>query len=403
MKFRFLIALVAVVWASYVQAADWPRYHGPDNNGISKETGLLKEWPEGGPKVLWTQTLGQGYSSVAVAKGRVYTMFQNAEGQHVVAFDEKTGNQLWKFRTGPIWNDPNGKHGTRATPTVDGDRVYALDTNGEFVCLSADKGEKIYQQNILTMANAPNIKWGMAQSPFIVDDIVYFNPGGKGAAFMALEKKSGDVVWKSGDAIAGYSTPVRATIGGIDQLVFAAGKEIVGVQRSDGKILWSYPWETSYNVNAASPIVVGDMVFVSSGYKHGAILIKVDPAKRSADKVWENKTIQAHFGTPVLIDGYLYGYKEQDLTCVDFKTGQDKWVDEEAPGKGQITIADGLAYILGEEGEMILAELSPSGCKKISSMRISPSADRWAPLTIANGRLYMRDDKQIYCLDIKGK
>lgn len=408
MTYRFLFALLLLVCAVSTQAADWPRYHGPDNNGISKETGLLKSWPAGGPKIIWQKPIGFGYSSISVANGRVFTMFQDDENQYVVAFDEKTGEQLWKAPTGRKYIDPrnDGHDGPRCTPTVDGKFVYALDAHGEVVCLNFSDGKPVWHENILTLAGAKNIRWGMAQSPFIVGKMLILNPGGNGATYMALDKTNGKVIWKSGNGGAGYSTPVLAKIGGVEQLVFAAGQEVAGVSPKDGKVLWTFPFVNNSRVNAASPIVMDDMVFASSGYRRGSIMLKIDMsnAAQPVTKLWDNRNLECHFGTPILMDGMLYGYKQTDLTCVDFKTGQPKWVDTtEMPSKGQLTYADGLYYALGEAGEMALAKLTPQGIEKAGSMEISPGRERWAPLVVANGRLFMRDDKQIYCLDIKAK
>lgn len=409
MRYRRLLAMFAFMCAASTHAADWPRYHGPDNNGISKETGLLKSWPEGGPKILWQKPLGIGYSSISVARGRVYTMYQDAQKQYVACFDEKTGNELWKAPTGPIFDAYDNHDGPRCTPTVDGDFVYALDGNGELVCLRAADGKVKWQENILKMAGAPNISWGMAQSPFIVGDKLILNPGGRECEFVALNKNDGKIVWKSGGGTAGYSTPVLATIGGVEQLVFFSGRQIAGVRLTDGKVLWTWPWKTGADVNAASPIVLGDMVFVSSDYNKGATVIRIDLAQpQPASQVWFNHNLECHFNTPILMDGCLYGYKGNNtgvLKCLDFKTGAQKWSDDdgEMPNKGQLTWADGLYYILGQRGDMALARLTPQGFQKLGTMKISPGNERWAPLAIANGKLFMRDDKQIYCLDIKAK
>lgn len=402
-----LIALIAFVFIVSARAEDWPRYHGPDNNGISRETGLLKSWPAGGPVRLWTAPLGQGYSSISIAGGRVYTMFQDKANQFVVAFDEKTGKELWKQPIGPIYDANDSHDGPRATPTVDGDFVYAIGGNGELVCVRAADGKPVWQKNILKLAGSANITWGISQSAFIVGEMLFVNPGGNNnSAFMALSKKTGETIWKSGNGLEGYSTPVVSNAGGVEQVVFAAGKEVAGVRMKDGKVLWSFPWVTKYDVNAASPIAWEDMVFVSSGYRHGATVVKLDMTKPNpVTKLWVNQNIQAHFGTPILMDGVLYGYRDQILTCIDYKTGSPKWSDgeREFPTKGQLTYADGLYYILGEKGTMVLAELTPKGPRKISEYEISPGAERWAPLAIANGRLYMRDEKQLYCMDIKAK
>lgn len=383
-------------------AADWPLWRGPDGNAISKETGLLKSWPEGGPKLAWEAQLGPGYSSAAIAGGKVFTQFQDADGQYLVAFDEKTGKPLWKASTGKPYTCGTGHNGPRATPTVEGDLVYAHDGAGNLVCVKVADGAVVWQKNILELAGAKNLPWGMAGSPFIVGDQIIMNPGGKGASVMALSKKDGSVAWKAGDEIAGYSTPVCFKGDGVDQYLIFTGKTIDGVAVKDGQKLWSLPWKTSYNVNAPNPIVIGgDKIFVSSGYGTGGALIK--PAAGKVETLWSTKKIDVKYGpTPLVLGDYLYGTSEKLFVCLDLKTGEVKWENKDVKGS-QITYADGLAYIFSEDGSLFLAKLSPEKCEIVSKVRILPGQQRWCSPIVANGKLFLRDDKKLIALDIAAK
>jgi outer membrane protein assembly factor BamB len=404
---RILLWTVLASALNVAFAADWPHYLGPDYDGMSRESGLLKTWPEDGPKVLWETPIGIGYSSFAVADGRAFTMFQDDGGQYVVALDEKDGHELWRYQTGPIFTDYTNHNGPRATPTVDGDLVYAIDGSGVTVCLQAADKKEIWKKNILELAGAENATWGISQSPFISGDVVIVNPGGdQDSAFMALNKKTGDVIWKSGKGVSGYATPVAFKSGGVEQFVILTNESLVGVAAKDGKVLWSHPWKNQSDVNAANPIVLDDMIFISSGYGMGSAVIQVDLAATPPVKeVWRSRTLMCHFGTPLLIDGCLYGTNNARVVCADFKTGAVKWQDTARvlPSKPQITRADGLFYLLGEKGTLALAKMDPEKCEKVSEVAIMPGNDRWAVPVVANGRLFLRDDKKAYCLDIKAQ
>lgn len=406
MMYRYLALLGMLLAMSVARAEDWPRFRGPDNNGISKEKGLLQSWPAGGPKILWTAPLGKGYSSMAVAAGRVYTMYQDDRNQYAIAFDEKSGKFLWKTATGPIYTCGTSHNGPRATPTVEGERVYALDGNGVAVCLNVADGKEIWKKNILELASVENIEWGMAQSPFIHGDKILFNPGGRNAAFMALDKKTGNVIWKNGNGIiAGYATPVISKAGGVEQIVFLTGREMTGVRPGDGAVLWSYPWVSMYNLNATSPIVWDDMVFVSAGNSHGAAVIKLDMknASNPVAEQWNSSALVCHFQLPIMVGDHIYGNKMSDPACTD-RNGKTKWEDNGSlPSKCQMTYAEGLFYLYGEGGTIALARLTPTGAEKLGEMNISPGSQRWALPVVANGHLYVRDDKQLYCLDVKAK
>lgn len=405
---RYLVVIVIMLMAGSIRAEDWPRYRGPEGNGVSKETGLLKAWPAGGPKLLWSAPLGIGYSSVAVAAGRVFTMYQDGQGQWVAAFNEKSGDLLWKTQTGPIYRDREGWHGTRATPTVEGERVWVNDSNGIAACLNVADGKVVWKKNILEIAGntVPRDKWwGMAQSPFVYRDLVVFNPGGdKGAAFLALNKNTGAVAWKSGNDFPGYSTPVISRAGGVEHLVFVDGTDLVGIRPADGKILWTAPWGSMNHLNAVSPIAWDDKVFISGGYVHGAMVVQLDMKNEAnpARELWTTRAMQCYFHTPIKLGDCIYGYRMDDMVCID-TAGSLKWEDDndDMPKMAQMTFADGLFYVLGEDGTLALAQLTPAGCKKISEFVFSEGESRWAAPVVANGRLFLRDEKKLYCYDVK--
>lgn len=406
--FRYL-AIALFIVATVARAEDWPRFRGPGNNGISKETGLLKAWPTGGPKVAWTAPIGTGFSSMSVAGGRVYTMYQDGEGQFVTALDEKTGKPAWPapVRTGDVFIDRrDGYHGPRSTPTVDGGRVYALDANGVAVCLNAADGKLVWSKNILGLTGGANNKWGMAQSPFIYGNNVIFISGGDcRSLFIALNKTTGETVWKSGSGIGAYNTPVISRAGGVEQLVFVTGTELTGIRPADGKILWTYPWRSTNDLNAISPVVMDDKVFVSGGYYHGTAAVKLDMTKPNpAAELWESRDLMCYVQLPVLVGNCLYGYSMGTGTCID-TDGKLKWQDEEGklPPRAQLIYADGLFYIWGENGAFAVARMNPAGAQLLGSIELGSGSHNWGVPSLANGRFYARDERQIYCIDVTAK
>jgi len=396
-------ALVALTLLGSAYAKDWPHWRGPQGDGISQETGLLKAWPSSGPKILWEAPLGAGFSSFAVVEGRVLTQYQTEEGEFLAAFDEPTGKPLWKLRTGDPYIDRQGFHGPRATPTVEDGKVYALDAIGNLVCAEAASGKVIWQKNVLKELGGQNTTWGLAQSPFIDGPLLYIMAGlSKGNSVAALDKKSGNVVWKALDDLAGYATPVKAVIGGMPQIIFFTGSEIVALTPKDGKKLWSVPWKTMYDINAAMPIVRGDKVFISSGYNTGCALIQVDPKATPAVKeIYKNKNMRCKFQTPALLGDYVYGADDNQLRCIKFDTGEVQWT-QQGFEMASIMMADGLATIQGQKGNLALAKLTPEKFEKISEFDgLIKGGHCWTPPVVANGKLFIRDVTKMFCLDIK--
>jgi len=386
-------------------AADWPQWRGPERDGISQESGLLQKWPEGGPPLAWKATgLGEGFASIAVAGGRVITQGQAGGGQAVITFDEATGRQLWKAPNGDAYLNRRGG-GPRGTPTIDGDTAYVLGSNGSLIALEAATGTQLWRTNVLQRFNARNINWGLSESPLIDGRQLIVNAGGGGASIVAIDKNNGNVIWKSLDDEAGYSSAMVVEAGGVRQYILLTGEAAVGVRADNGKELWRYRRVSNSTANVATPVVRGDQVFVSSDYGTGGGLLKLaaNGDGVNADEVYFNRDMRNHYNTPVLIGDYLYGYSSRILTCMNFATGEVAWQDRSV-GKGQVIAADGLLYLLSEDGVVGLAEATPEGYRERSRFSI-PSGEypTWTLPVVANGRLYLREQDTLYAYDVSAK
>jgi outer membrane protein assembly factor BamB len=385
----------------------WPQWRGPRRDGVSYETGLLDSWPGDGPRKIWQQPAGIGYSSFAVAGGRLFTLMQDGDSEAVFCWNADDGNELWRYRYPAKFESADGS-GPRATPTVDGDLVYTVGGTGIMNALkvnpASSSGEVVWHKDLLADFGARNLRWGTSLSPLVVGDLVYINPGGRnGNSIAALDKRTGAVVWKSLDDPAGYSSPVEATLAGQKQIVFFTATGLVGATLQDGKLLWRFPWETSYGCNIATPIVVGDYVFVSSGYNRGCAVVHIEKIADAfqARRVYENHHMSNHFSSSVYFRGYLYGFNDARLTCMDFGTGEVKW-RESSFGKGSLLVADGRLIILGETGKLALADATPEGYHERASDQIS-NTQCWVVPVLAAGRLYVRDAEKVMCLDLRSE
>ncbi len=402
----FLKPLPLVLLSSALDAATWPQWRGPGRDGKSAETGLLKRWPVSGPERVWTADgLGAGYSSFAVESGKLFTQGQRHGRQFLTAFDTSNGSKLWDAENGKQYLDGQG-NGPRGTPTVDDGRVYAISGNGHLICVQAETGKMIWQIDMLSEFGARNISWGISESPLIDGDRVIATPGGRGAGVVALNKLDGSVIWKSESDRAGYSSAVSANLAGIHQYVLLTGSAGIGVRASDGKLLWRYTKVSNGTANAATPIVSGDKVFLSSDYGTGCALLQISPNGTGgvkAEEVYFSREMRNHYSTSVLIDGKLYGYSSRILTCMDFATGAVDWRDRSV-GKGQVITAEGLLYLQGEDGVAGLAKATPEGYREISRFEFSKAEQpTWALPVIADGRLYIRDQDRLNCYDIRAQ
>ena len=378
-------------------AADWPRFRGPDQNGISKETGLNTKALEGGAKIAWKANVGTGFTSITIANGRAYTMGNADATDTVRCLDANTGAEIWKHSYAEKL-DPNlYEGGPNATPTVGGDRVFTLSKTGRALCLDAAKGTVIWEKEVAKEVGAKKPDWGFSSSPLVEADLVIYNIG---AAGTALNKKTGDLAWKSGTEVSGYSAGVMFNQGNDRLAIMMTAQNATALNPKTGAIVWSHPWKTMYDINAADAVVSGNKFFLSSGYNHGSSVIEVSDNKSTV--VWENKNIRNHFASSVVLNGFIYGVDDNQLRCVDFATGDVKWTDK-ASGKGTLIIADGKLIVLSEKGELIIAEASSESFKPLSRAQIL-GGKCWTSPALANGKLYARNAKgDLVCVEVGGK
>lgn len=390
------VLIACALLASLGAAEDWPHWRGPDRTGISKETG----WSPAKPKVLWRAKIGVGFSSFSVAKGRLYTMGNVDDKDIVYCFDAETGKAIWKHTYACDRMPKLYEGGPNATPTVDGEYVYTLSKAGYIACLGAADGKMSWSKKV----KAAMPKWGFSGSALIEGNTVIFNIGPNG---LALNKMTGEPVWESGNGAAGYATPVPFICGDRPALAMFSKASLLAVATDSGKVLWEFPWQTRYDVNAADPVIAGDTIFISSGYDRGCAMVKFTGS--SATKVWENKNMRNHFNSTVLWEGYLYGFDEKTLKCLDPKTGDVKWAQQDL-GKGSLILADGKLIVLSEKGKLVIAPPSPDGFKPISQLQVFGEKTKcWTAPVLANGRIYVRKvvlkgkESEIVCVDVKAK
>ncbi len=418
-----LIVAVSFVLAGAALAADWPQWRGPDRNDVSKETGLLKSWPKDGPKLVWTcRDAGLGFATPSVVGDRLYTQGGDGTKEFVLAIDVKTSKKVWGTEVGEFFKNPYGD-GPRGTPTVDGAFLYTLGGQGNLLCVKADTGDKVWSKNLQKDFDDEMMSgWGYSESPLVDGDRVVCTPGGSKGAVVALNKKTGALVWQSTEFTdkAAYSSLVVSEACGVKQYVQLSGEHVVGLDAKDGHLLWSFARKGTVAV-IPTPLVSGDFVFVTSGYSAGCNLLKLSKAgdKIQVDEVYHEdedfKRLSNHHGGVVLLDGYLYGFNDgrhkkgpTGWTCQELKTGKIVWVEDETTlGKGSLTCADGHLYCLSEEeGTCVLSEASPKGWKESGRFTIEKSKTKhfgkvWAHPVVANGKLYLRDQDVIYCYDVK--
>ena len=400
-----IILLCLSVNVTAQSASDWPQWRGPNRDGISKETGLLKQWPAEGPPLVWKAAgAGRGYSSISIARGRLYTMGLRGDREYVIAFDTNTGKEVWATPHGSAFRNDRGD-GPRGTPTVDGDRVYALGGNGDLSALDASTGRIVWTMNVLQKFGGSNIIWGISESPLVMGEKVLVNAGGPGASIVALNKKDGSLIWKSQSDRAGYSSAIPVQVGNTTQVVFFTHRRALGLDLNTGQLLWDYPRAANDVANAATPIARGNRVFISSDYGTGAGLVEIKASDKgvTAEEVYFTRDMRNHHSSSVLVGDHLYGFSSSILTAMRFDTGEIAWRDRSV-GKGSLVYADGHLYCLSENGVVGLVEATPEGYREKGRFRIQQdSLPTWAHPAIAGGRLYIRDQDTIYAFDVRQK
>ena len=389
-------------------AADWPQWRGPNRDDISTETGLLKQWPATGPKRVWLfDNAGMGYSGFSVAGGKLFTIGTRDQKEILLALDANTGKELWTAAISDVLSNKWGD-GPRGTPTVDGDRIYAMSGTGNLVCTQAADGKVLWTKSMSDLGGK-RPGWGYTESPLVDGKLVLATPGGEKGTVAAFDKMTGNVVWQSADITEGaqYSSIIPATINGKKQYVQLVMQTLFGVDAATGKLVWRTPWSGKTAV-IPTPIVKGDEVFVSSGYGVGCMKVAVSGSE--AKTVFLNKDLENHHGGVIRIGDYLYGHSNKSgWTCMAFADGTVKWAEKGALEKGALTSADGMLYCLGEKtGTVVLAEASPNGWSEKGRFKLDPqttirstSGAIWTHPVVSNGKLYLRDQNYIYCYDVK--
>jgi outer membrane protein assembly factor BamB len=404
-----------------LRGADWPQFQGPRRDGTSPEIGLLKEWPTGGPELLWTfDKAGIGLAGPALVGGKLYTMGLRDGVEYVIALDAE-GKEQWAAKIGPT--DPlkgnSYSEGPLGTPAVSGDAVFAIGNQGELVCVEAAKGTELWRKNlkkdlgsaINTIGGGP---YGYSASPLVDGDHLIVAPGGPKGVLAALDKKTGELVWQSKEITEPltYSSPIALDAGGVRQYVQLVQSGVVGVAAKDGRLLWHYKREDPFpDVVCSTPIVVGDQLYVTAGWNGGSELLKIAKAgdKFTVTSVWDNRDLSNRNGGVVLVGGHLYGYDDTNSwKCLEWASGKETWASKKL-GSGSLIYADGNLYCLAEDtGIVALVEASPKGYKEKGRFKLPKQSTQrrarvriWTHPVIADGKLYLRDQEFIFCYKIK--
>ncbi|MFY7951411.1 MAG: PQQ-binding-like beta-propeller repeat protein [Armatimonadaceae bacterium] len=417
------LAVVAAALAADTKPADWPQWRGPNRDGVSTETGLLQEWPKDGPTKAWSvKGCGGGYSTVAVAGGFIYGSGK-IDGKDVVwCRTEKDGKPVWSSPVGD--NKKTGyDEGPRGTPTVADGKVFAVMPGGAIVCLTAKDGKEVWRKDYVKDFKGSVPSWGFSDSVLVDGDLAVCCPASKSAALVALKVKDGSVAWqtevKNVGAAAGYSSPVKMTVGKTDMYVVLLGKGgagLIGVDAKTGKSLWEYNKVANGVANIPTPVVKGDLVWASSGYGDGGsalVHIKESNGKFEAEELkYYDKQVQNHHGGMVLVGDYVYfgnAHNSGHPACVEFKTGEVKWKETKGAaggsGSGCVVYADGRLYFRYENGKVALVKASPDKFEVVGAFDIPEKSGQpsWQHPVVVNGKLYLRDQDNLHCYDVKKK
>jgi outer membrane protein assembly factor BamB len=377
---------------------DWPQWRGPRRDGVSAETGLLKQWPAGGPPLAWKSGgAGEGYSSFAVSGGRLYTLGARQGTEYLIAYDAASGKKVWEVANGRRFENDRGS-GPRSTPTVDGDRLYVFGSSGDLTVLDAASGKVFWTQNLLRTYGGSNIQWGLSESPLVLSDRIIVTPGGSGAAIVALKKTDGSLIWKTQSDEPGYSSALLHTVGNVQQAIVFTGERALGVDVNDGRLLWSYNRVANRTANIATPIARRNRVFLSSDYGTGAALLSLaaEGNKVTASEVYFTNDMRNHHASSVLVGDYLYGFSSSILTAMQFDTGKVAWRDRSV-GKGSVVVADNQLYLFSEQGVVGLADVNPSQYVERGRFQLKTgSLPTWSHPVVSGGKLFLRDQDTIY-------
>jgi outer membrane protein assembly factor BamB len=389
---------------------EWHCFHGPERTNKSTETGLLNEWPQDGPELVWTISgLGKGYSAVSIADGYLFTAGIENQQTFVYAFD-LGANLIWKKPNGESWETERSwartYNGARSTPTYSDGMVYHLGELGRLTAFDSKSGEEVWSIELREKFDAEIPEYGYAESVHIEGDRLYCCPAGTKAYLVCLDKHNGQLLWANTDipGTVGFSSLIIFDHVGFQQIAGLSSNCIFGVDLNTGKLLWQTDYENDRSNNVTDPIFHNGYVFASSGYGKGSILLKLNPSGDgiSPEKVWQTDLMDNHHGGVILHKGYLYGagHNARGWFCLDFLTGTEIW---KSGGKGSITYADNMLYCLDERGIMTLVKATPEKYEAISSFEVPDGGEgmHWAHPVICGARLYIRHQDKLFAYDIR--
>ncbi len=392
----FFLVISLIVFSNIVsiaRALEWHQWRGPNRDGVSNEKGWSYNWDKEGPKQLWKVSVGVGYSSVAVNDKKVYTMGNINATDTVYCFDTETGKVIWKHSY-PCEAKGADYPGSASTPTVDGKMVFTLSRDGDLYCFDSTTGKVIWSKNIQKDYGAKSPNWGLASSSLVIGNLLIVNTD----MTIAVDKTNGKIVWKTKPYGGGYSSPIAFEMSKTKFLAIFNTLGLVILKAENGQEVANVEWKTSYDVNAVTPIISGDKIFISSGYNVGGAVFQFNGSKLT--EIWKNKNMRNHFNSSVLWQGYLYGFDEEQLRCVDFQNGNVKWT-QKGLGKGSLMIADGKLIIMSDDGNLVIAEATPTGFKELSRAKVLNGLC-WTVPVLSSGKIYCRNHEgDLVCLDVK--
>jgi outer membrane protein assembly factor BamB len=405
------------VFNPIVREVDFPEYRGVGRQGSILNQSIRTDWETNPPKIDWKQPCGEGYSGFVVVDQFLFTLEQRRDQEALICYEGNNGEEVWSHGWPAQFDESMGGPGPRSTPTYDSGEIFAIGATGHLVCVDAATGKEKW--SVETLANNSNVTWAMCGTPLIVGQLVIVTPGvqsqsSSGRGVLAFDRQSGKEVWASGDAPAGYSSPQLSTLAGVQQIVHFDGNGISGMEIATGKVLWRFRWDTMSNINVAQPLIIGeDMISISSGYGVGAGAIRVQKANDSwkVTQVWRSKptVMRSKFSNPVLKDDYIYGLNDGILECIEAKTGKRVWKDDrrskkgEAYGHGQLLRVQDDLIILTEFGEVVLVEATPEAFRELGRLFVLEAKKTWNNFAIADGILYVRNDREMARLDLRIK
>jgi outer membrane protein assembly factor BamB len=407
-KSLYIVAVVCLLAMGGLIAGEeqWPEFRGAERDNKSPDTNLLKTWPEGGPELAWkVDGIGEGYSSVSVADGKIFTTGDVDDELRMFAFDME-GKKLWDIEIDKAWKkgQPTWR-GARSTPTYDDGKLYLLSAHGKLGCYQAEDGEELWTRNLPREWGAEMQHWGYAESPLIHGDLCIVTPGGRRTAIVGLDKQTGKTKWQSPPfGHYQYSSCIVEKVGDVEMVVNGTRSGLIAVNAANGDLLWTNDFAKDNTANCPTPAYGDGYVFWAVGYGRGAVCVKVEPDGDGvkAEEVYRTKDMVNHHGGYVIDDGYVYGNHGGGYRCLDLKTGEVQWTLE-GPGKGSIVWADGMLYLYGEnDGKVVLAPATPGEPEIKGQLEVEGKGPSWAHPVVIGGRLYLRYGENLYCFDVAG-